>query len=343
MFWFCILPAIIASAQAYRLFEYTGTRCTGSEVGVLRLAGPSACTKLNEGVASSVLVKIDNIHDDQYSVNVYDNEDCTGGIVGSIANINGCLDLYAFHNTVGKSVQVIPVSTKRDGSVSATNFVTDFQYNLPEETEEKMKVPIMHGGFRTISKSDYAEDGTYLNEAVDFFLPLPEENLAAVHEFWSTPLEMAPYDSTNETTLHDLSERQFEWAYCDWHAICLGAVDLGGRISNSQVAQSLANFAGSTPFRKFWQTVDIIVGHTANGITIISSLTTHGTQNTKCDTVKTTGALLKDLVNGVSTEGLTNAVFVIEDDEGKQFEVGIQLRPMGGSNPNSCGECALCQ
>ncbi|KMK63755.1 hypothetical protein Y699_04585 [Aspergillus fumigatus Z5] len=344
MLWSRILPALVASAQAYRLFEYTGTRCTGAEVGILRLAGPSACTKLNEGVASSVLVKIDNIHDDQYSVNVYENEDCTGGIVGKITNINGCLDLYAFHKTVGKAVQVVPVSKKRDRSVSATKgFVTDFQYNLPEETEQKMKVPIMHGGFRTISKSDHAEDGTYLNEAFGLFLPLPEENLAAVHELWSTPLEMAPYDSANETSLHDLSERQFEWAYCEWHAICLGAADLGGRLSNSQVAQALANFAGSTPFRQFWKTVDVIVGHTANGITIISALTTYGTQNTKCDTDKTTGGLLKDLVNGVSTEGLTNAVFVVEDDEGRQFEVGIQLRPMGGRNPNSCGECALCQ
>ncbi|KAJ5482988.1 hypothetical protein N7539_006434 [Penicillium diatomitis] len=339
-----ILPALVGFAQAYRLFEYVGERCTGEEVGVLRLAGPSACTKLAEGVASSVLVKIDNIHDDLYEVNVYDHEDCTGSIVGTIANFNGCLDLEIFHNAPGKAVQVIPVSRKRDPSVSVNKgFVTDFQYNLAEETAETMKVPIMHGGFQTVSKTNHSEDGSYLDDAFGVFLPLAEEDLNAVQELWSSPLELTPWESVNGTSPHFLSPRQFEWGYCTFHTICLGAIDLGGRISNTRVAQALANFAGHQAFKTFWKTVDVIVGHTSNGITIISALTTHGTQSTQCDSDKSTGGLIKDLVNGVSKEGLTNAVWIVEDDEGNQFEVGIQLRPMGGKNPNSCGECALCQ
>lgn len=66
----------------------------------------STCTAFDEGVPTSVLVKIDKLNDCTYTVNVYDTGDCTGNIVGSIIGRNGCLNIS--QNTAGKAVQVDP-------------------------------------------------------------------------------------------------------------------------------------------------------------------------------------------------------------------------------------------
>lgn len=95
---------LVTITWAYRISEYKSKHCTGEQVGVHRLAGPSACDKLDISVAESVLVKIDNVHDNQYQFILYDNEDCTGSVVGTIANTNGCLSLDALESHVGKSV-----------------------------------------------------------------------------------------------------------------------------------------------------------------------------------------------------------------------------------------------
>ncbi|OJJ72262.1 hypothetical protein ASPBRDRAFT_89566, partial [Aspergillus brasiliensis CBS 101740] len=188
MFHSLIFSALFATTLGYRLFEYSGERCTGSQVGLLRLAGPSACNKLNEGVATSLLVKIDNVHDDQYSVNVYDTDDCTGSIVGTIQNMNGCLNLYAFSNVVGKSVQVVPVPQKRDATESE-GFETDYLYNLPPPDDEHLKVPIAHGLFRTVEKSNRTDDGAYVNEAFGMFLSAEPEHVSNIQSLWAIPIE----------------------------------------------------------------------------------------------------------------------------------------------------------
>ena len=334
-----VYSVIFATSLAYRVFEYTGDRCTGSQVGLHRLAGPSACTPLNEGVATSVLVKIDNVNDDKYTTVIYDTEDCTGAIVGSLTNFNGCLDLYAFHNTVGKAVQVIPASGKRDDPNKG--FVTDQQYNLASKNETVMKVPIMHGGFYTSQKANHSEDGTYLDEAFDVFNPMTPEQLKEADE--AEPYELASTDSTNYISMHSLSERQFEYAYCDWHAICMGAVDLGIKLYNVQLGRAINHYVNSEPWRTFWRGIDFVVGRAVNSIMIITSLQTSGTQNTACDTNKMTGRLIQDLVNSISAEGLMNASFMVKDENGKQFEVGIRVYTDKHDNTNSCGECALCQ
>lgn len=240
-----VYSALFATSLAYRVFEYAGDRCTGAQVGLHRLAGPSACTPLNEGVATSVLVKIDNVNNDKYTTVIYDTEDCTGAIVGSLTNFNGCLDLYAFHNTVGKAVQVIPASGKRDNPNKG--FVTDQQYNLASKNETVMKVPIMRGGFYTSQKSNHSEDGTYLDEAFDIFNPMTPEQLKEDDE--AAPYELTSTDATNGISTHSLSERQFEWAYCNWHAICMGAVDLGIKLSNSALANAINQRINTQPWR----------------------------------------------------------------------------------------------
>ncbi|KAF7157483.1 hypothetical protein CNMCM5623_001744 [Aspergillus felis] len=165
-----VYSALFATTLGYRLFEYTGERCTGAEVGIHQLAGPSACNMLNEGVALSLLVKIDNVHDGQYSVNVYPNDDCNGPVIRTIQHMNGCLNnLHASSNTAGKSVHVVPVSRESDTPTSES-FEADYLYNLPAQDEEHMEVPIAHGLFRTVDKANHTEDGAYINEAFGMFL-----------------------------------------------------------------------------------------------------------------------------------------------------------------------------
>lgn len=197
-----VYSALFATSLAYRVFDYTGDRCTGSQVGLHWLAGTSACTPLNKGVATSVLVKIDNVNDDKYTTVIYNTEGCTGAIVESLTNFNGCLDLYAFHNTVGKVVQIIPVSGKCDEINKG--FVTDQQYNLASKNEMVMKVPIMHGGFYTSRKSNHSEDGTFLDEAFDIFNPMTPEQLKEADE--AAPYESTSTDMTNDISTHFLSE-----------------------------------------------------------------------------------------------------------------------------------------
>lgn len=50
---------------------------------------------INVRVASSILVKVDNFYDGQHQLTVYDNDDCTGDIVESLNNNNGCLSLFS--------------------------------------------------------------------------------------------------------------------------------------------------------------------------------------------------------------------------------------------------------
>jgi hypothetical protein len=112
------------------------------------------------------LVKIDNIHNDKYAVNVYGNDDCTGPIVGAIQTMNCCLNsLHASSNTVGKSLHIVPVS-KESETPTSKSFETDYLYNLPAENDEHMEVPIAHGLFRRVDKASHAENGAYVDGAL---------------------------------------------------------------------------------------------------------------------------------------------------------------------------------
>lgn len=89
----------------------------------------------------------------------------------------------------------------------------------------------------------------------------------------------------------------------------MGAVDLGIKLSNSALANTINQKVNAQQWRKLWRGIDFVVGRAANCIMIITSLQTLGTQSTACDTV----------------EGLMNASFMVEDENGKQFEVGIRV------------------
>jgi hypothetical protein len=130
-----------------------------------------------------------------------------GPIVGAIQNMNGCLNnLHASSNTVGKSVQVVPVSQESDTPTSES-FETDYLYNLTAEDDELMEVPIAHGLFRKVDKANHAENGAYVDEAFGIFLTTDLEHVSSIQSIWANPIEDAalnePLDEPlNPSSLH---------------------------------------------------------------------------------------------------------------------------------------------
>ena len=339
---------LVSITWAYRMSEYKSERCTGEQVGVHRLAGPSACDKLNIGVAESVLVKIDNVHDNQYQVIVYDNEDCTGSVVGTIANTNGCLNLDAFESHVGKSVKVVPVSSNQQKRESAGNgFDIGSMFNFDGHTNgEELMVPLMHGGFHAVKRSNHSDNGTYTDEAIATFYPLTLEHLLDLEDLWSGSSKSSETTPENEldnsSPVNMLDERDMRWARCQFNTLCAVAVELGGEISNSGFANGIRRIMGSIPWKEFHSGVNYILGHTADSVTVATFIQTSGTHNTSCDSKKSSGELAQDLVRTLG-DRVTNANFQVEDDNGNKFEL-VEINPKGemNANTNNSGKCATC-
>jgi hypothetical protein len=161
---------LFTATSAYRVTEYEEERCTHNGLLFHHLADTNSCHKLNVRVASSILVKIDNFHDDQYQLNVYDNDDCTGDIVGAISDLNGCMDLYSpDNNRAGRSVKLTtkPASTepgKKRGSASE-NFEAGRPFNGHFLTGGSLlEVPVARGRFRFVWPSDCSDNGTYCDD-----------------------------------------------------------------------------------------------------------------------------------------------------------------------------------
>ncbi|GKZ27739.1 hypothetical protein AbraCBS73388_005470 [Aspergillus brasiliensis] len=334
MFRSLILSALFATTLGYRLFEYSGERCTGSQVGLLRLAGPSACNKLNEGVATSLLVKIDNVHDDQYSVNVYDTDDCTGSIVGTVHNMNGCLNLYAFSNVVGKSVQVVPAPQKRDATESE-GFETDYLYNLPPPDDEHLK------------KSNHTDDGAYVNEAFGMFLSAEPEHVSNIQSLWAIPIEeQTAIEPVNSTPTTFLDTRQFEWAYCNFEALCLGAISLSYKVRNSDVMRAVRNSLQDHKWAAIAQGVDFVVARAANGITVFGAISGSGSGDpSTCESKKDVGDLINDMITSSGSsggDGITNALWQVKDKYGRTWDVAFKLHDDHKKNTDNCGDCSRC-
>ncbi|KAE8386218.1 hypothetical protein BDV23DRAFT_163697 [Aspergillus alliaceus] len=202
----------------------------------------------------------------------------------------------------------------------------------------------MHGGFSPAQKSYHSEDGTYLDEAFDLWIPHEVDRHSIIKDLWFHKLDEGPSNYLNDTSPHVHDARQLEWAYCNFQAVCMGAVDLGGRFSNSAFARWVMHYIGNSRWKDYLKLVNFVVGHTPNGITIISSIHTagSGSPEQKCETNKTTRQLAGDLVNSAGTDGVTNIVWMIKDENGKEWELAVRARPLGASNNNNCGACALC-
>lgn len=332
---------LTSTAWGYRVFEYVGRRCTGEKLDTHRLAGPSACTKLDVGVTSAVLVKIDNVNDNQYNVVVYDTDDCSGSIVGSIANANGCLDLYAFPEHVGKSVKVIPKQGLEKRESTSQGFDTGSLYNY-EATDRpgEIMVPVMHAGFHAVNTSDHSDDGTYLNEAIEEYYSSTVEHVEEIEDVWRN----GPKRAKSTTAMTSLNERAFNRANCRFSTLCQAAVQLGEVVfTEIDYAGAVRAIMKSIPWKNFAKGIFFATDQTSNGVTIGTFIQSYGKQDTSCDTVKTSGGLAQDLLDSLGPN-VTNANFRVYDEDGNAFGVAVYAFPKGetNANNNNCGHCAHC-
>lgn len=179
---------LFTTTSAYRVTEYDKERCTHNEFRSYQVlhTNNNACQKLNVRVASSILVKVDNFYDDQHQLTVYDNNDCTGDIVGRLSNNNGCMSLFSLDdNRVGRSVQLVPKSalTKPERQSNGQGFEAGDSYNVDALGE--FMVPIARGSFEYVDRADRSDDGTYRGEAIETFFSGSLKGLRADEELMS--------------------------------------------------------------------------------------------------------------------------------------------------------------
>ena len=99
------------------------------------------------------MIKIDNIHDNQYEVVLYVSDSCSGDIVGSAYNTNGCLPTDVAGLPKARSVRVIP-----KGSISkrsARSASQDMDLNMMSLRNTTFQSPISPHVFGTVDESDY--------------------------------------------------------------------------------------------------------------------------------------------------------------------------------------------
>lgn len=198
---------LFTATSAYRIMEYDRERCTHNGFRSYQLAhANNACQKLNVRVASSILVKLDNVHDDQYQLNVYDNNDCTGDAVGAISNLNGCMNLFSLdNNRVGRSVKLTPRAalTEPERESTGKGFEAGLLFNADDfGKENKIMVPIARGVFQHVNRSDRSDDGTYRDDAIESFFPKSLKRLLAeeAQESWDN-LDADEYIDADEFEL----------------------------------------------------------------------------------------------------------------------------------------------
>ncbi|PYH75268.1 uncharacterized protein BO88DRAFT_421558 [Aspergillus vadensis CBS 113365] len=296
-----VFSVLVATGLGYRLTEYTGKRCTKAEAGFHRLAGATACNKINYTDAKSILVKVDNVYDDQHSVIVYENDDCTGSILGVLENMNGCLNLHGLNNVVGRSVKII------SGTVESTvfaneGFETNYLYNLPAQDRSHIMVPIAHAFFRTVGITNHADDGTYDDEAFDIFITTELDHVLRLESNGVMPLaEPDITESDSSTSIH------------------LERADLLKRISGGMegleaVANSFAMQVSET-MREVENTFKR-AAERASSRGDFDFLHSHKNQ----------GRLVRRLIDSAQSQGLTNAQWNWKDKCGRTWEVTLKMR-----------------
>lgn len=307
-----VLLVLVATTTGYRLTEYTGNRCTKAEAGFHRLAGATACSKLNATDAKSILVKVDNVYDDRHSVIVYENDDCTGSILGVIENMNGCLNLHGLNNVVGRSVKAIP-GTMESTVFANEGFETNYLYNLPAQDRSHVMVPIAHAFFRTVDITNHADDGTYDDEAFDIFITTELDHVLRLESNVVMPLaesEIAESDSSKSTHLEraDLLERIS-----------------GGMEGLEAIANSFAMQVSET-MRVIYNSSAHLAQEVENTFRRAAERASSRGDFDFLHSQKNQGRLVRKLIDSDQSQGLTNAQWNLKDKCGRTWEVTLKMR-----------------
>lgn len=321
---FFITTILSTLVQSYRLLEYVDRECAGAQVDVLRLAGPSACTNLDYGRAESVIVKIDNVHDVDYTVTFYSDEDCKGGVAHTVHNANGCVDIFnkfaSSHHS--RSVRVEPVN-KAEKRIETENIWMDYGH----DEDGNYYTPIAPGVFAPINVSDIDTDGTFtdLDGSIDFFIN-------------NTHIDVGTDDREVEY-LKDLVDRDLTPALCQAVQHCIDNLDNLNGYGAVKWAIRMGKALKGVPWHKGAKGLQITVDQIANGATLFSAWRSGGTQSKKCDTKYDTGALVEDSMKSeASLSNYTNLVmnFCAENEGCFQYAEYLYLKSV--ANKGDCGK-----
>ncbi|KAE8140489.1 hypothetical protein BDV38DRAFT_279990 [Aspergillus pseudotamarii] len=337
LLFFLLLPL----TYGYHLFEYSGNECNGAPVLNYRLAGPSACQKLSYGTAESVLVKIDNVHDELYDVAFYDEEDCGGEVVSVIHNTNGCIDLYAMPGYTARSVRVQKhVTGKRDRRSQA-----DPLLNYQIGGRDQPVTPIRKGVFVSYNSSNIDSEGTFQDDIIHEFYPFTQEEADEVAAIRTTEYQLESNFTVTKYTSPALDTRNFVLAKCFEHPLCASHA-LNIAIKTNQLALAMGRVLSNTPWTAYRNEAFLNLGAVSSAWTIYSAFSTSGTQDMSCDTEKTTGALVRDILLRESshTQDLTNALFTICGNNHTCFRAAMRLYLDNDpeTNQDGCGACTTC-
>lgn len=270
-------------ATSYRIFEYKGKQGNSEQLNVHRLAGPSPCERLSSGNAQSALVKIDNIHDNQYDVVLYSSETCDGQVIGLIHNANGCLPVDVPGFGTARSVRVVP-TTSQAANYRRADVESDPELNMESIQPGTIQSPIAPGVFVNINIKDHDEDGSFHREsAAEYNAPDPsqsqvESKLLAVENGTAVPFDL-------------------RYQYCGFATKCLAVFSPLAQVSPAVWIDVLASRIWSTPWRSLHEGASIFIGAFNTGASTVTYYTTFmssGTQKKDCDTTCATGAVVKD-------------------------------------------------
>lgn len=321
-----IQPFIIALlstlAHSYRLLEYSGLECAGAQEGVFRLAGPSACTNLDYGKSESVLVKIDNVYDDQYTVEFYTDENCQGLVQREVSNSNSCVDIFSKFDA-SQNVKSVRVQNRLPGkrSIESEDIMMDYGYS----DDGNHYTPIAPGVFLPINMSDINADGTFND---------PDDN---INSFINNTHINTDMTKGKMQDLDYFTERDLTPALCQALQQCIEDIeDLDG-YGAVKWAIRMGKRLKALPWKKFHNTALIAVDQLANGATLYSSFTTTGTQSKKCDTDYDTGALVEDAMKQeASMDNYTNLIMQFCSEDKACFEFAEFLYLKNKHNNGSC-------
>ncbi|OJJ77983.1 hypothetical protein ASPBRDRAFT_71255 [Aspergillus brasiliensis CBS 101740] len=276
-----------ATAFEYHLAEYTGERCTGAETKLRHLPDPPACHKLNHS-AKTILMKTDNVHDDQHSVIVYENDDCTGSILGVIENMNGCLNLRGLTNVVGRSIMVTSGTARSEDSLNEY-FEADYLYNSPAQFENQRLFPIAHASFGTVDESNHGGAGTSDGQSSDIFTTTKVDHVQPMQTSVTTPVEeTASSTSTDPEQRHIIMRILFPGVE-EVKAVANTLLTALDNVSIYFAQGSKESFEHYWQYRKLWRP-------------------------------------LVRLIAAVKSQGLTNSRWHVRDRDGRMWEVTIRRR-----------------
>jgi hypothetical protein len=203
-------------------------------------------------------------------------------------------------------------------------------YNMESMKEGTFQTPISPGVFITVNKSEHDADGLFTNEMVDYY-HVPEPDVLVAQKNSS----LLAYEADSDVLL-DLRPQ-----YCRWLATCRSLFSPLLQVQPSMWVNDLANAIGNNPWRSFRTGAAIVLGTINTGgalLTIRAHFQTEGTQQRECNTVWTSGAIVRDSIQQQINSGyqFTDMTMNFCDHDGNCFSYLVTLMDVNEPREGNC-------